>query len=78
MMQSVLIEFGRVNSLVHATAVQISLGNAVDWAKIWVMNYHFQNCKHLHIGNIDINIEYTMQKNSGEVKVQKETAETDQ
>ena len=34
--------FGRVNSLVQATTVQTSLDNAVDWAQIWDMNYHFQ------------------------------------
>ena len=43
--------FGRVNLLVQATTVQTSLDNAVDWAQIWDMNYHFQKCKHLHIGN---------------------------
>ena len=41
------------------------------------MNYHFQKCKHLHIGNHDINFEYTMQTNSGEVKVQMVTPEKD-
>ena len=62
--------FGRVNSLVQATTVQISLGNAVDRAKIWDMNYHFQQkCKHIHIGNHDKSFEYTVQTNSGEVKV---------
>ena len=69
--------FGRVNSLVQATTVQISLDNAVDWAQIWYMNYHFQKCKHLHIGIHDINFEYTMQTNSGEMKVQKVTTEKD-
>ena len=69
--------FGRVNSLVQASTVQTSLDNAVDWAQIWDMNYHFQTCKHLHIGNNDINFEYTMQTNSGEMKVQKVTTEKD-
>ena len=41
------------------------------------MNYHFQKCKHLHIGNHDINFEYTIQTNSGEMKVQKVTSEKD-
>ena len=45
---------GRVNSIMQATTVQISLDNAVDWANIWEMKYHFKNCKHLHIGNHDI------------------------
>ena len=70
--------FGRVNSLVKATTVQTSLDNAADWAQIWDMNYHFQKCKHLHIGNHNINFEYTMQTNSGEMKVQKVTTEKDQ
>ena len=69
--------FGRVNSLVQATTEQTSLDNAVDWAQIWDMNYHFQKCKHLHIGNHDINFEYTMQTNSGEMKVQKVKTEKD-
>ena len=41
------------------------------------MNYHFQKCKHLHIGNHDINFEYTMQTNSREMKVQKVKTEKD-
>ena len=69
--------FGRVYSLVQATTVQTSLDNAVDWAQIWDMNYHFQKCKHLHIGNHDINFEYTKQTNSGEMKVQKVKTEKD-
>ena len=62
--------FGRVNSLMQATTVQISLDNVVEWVKIFDMNYHFQKCKHLHMGNHDINFEYTMQTNSTEVKIQ--------
>ena len=69
--------FGRVNSLVQASTVQTSLDNAIDWAQIWDMNYHFQKCKHLHIGNHDINFEYTMQTNNGEMKVQKVATEKD-
>ena len=42
---------GRVNSIMQATTVQISLDNAVDWANIWEMKYHFKKCKHLHIGD---------------------------
>ena len=36
-----------------------------------------KKCKHLHIGNHDINFEYKMQTNSGEMKVQKVTTEKD-
>ena len=61
----------------QATTVQTSLDNLVDWAQTWDMNYHFQKCKHLHIGNHDINFEYTMQTNSGEMKAQKVTSEKD-
>ena len=57
----------------QATTVQTNL----DKAQIWDMNYHFQKCKRLHIGNHDINFEYTMQTNSGEMKVQKVTSEKD-
>ena len=45
--------------------VQFSLDNSVDWAKLWKMNYHFKKCKHLHVGNHGLNIEYTMQTESG-------------
>ena len=68
---------GRVNLLVIATTVQITLDNAIDWAKIWGINYLFQKCKHLHIKKHGINFEYTIQTNIGEVKVQKVTAEKD-
>ena len=67
--------YGRVNSLVHTTTVQISLDNAFDWAQMWDINYHFQKCKHLHIGNNDTNFEYTMHTNNREVKVQNVTSE---
>ena len=69
--------FDRVNSLVQAIPFQISLINVDDWAQIWDMNYHFQKCKHLHIGNHDINLEYAMQTKNVEMKVQKVTAEKD-
>ena len=50
--------FRRVNSLVQALTVQISLDNAVDWAQTTI-SIKF---KHLHLGDHDINFEYTMQK----------------
>ena len=69
--------FGRVNSIMQATTVQSSLHYAVDWANIWEMNHHFKKCKHLHIGNHDINFDYRMQSDTGQVKVQKVTSEKD-
>ena len=68
---------GRVNSIMQATTVQISLDNAVDWANIWEMKYHFKKCKHLHIGNHDINFDYTMQTDTGPIVVEKVTSEKD-
>ena len=41
------------------------------------MEYHFQKCKQLHIENHDLNFEYTIQTDSGEVKVQKVRSEKD-
>ena len=35
---------GRGNSIIQATTLQISLDNAVDWANIWEMKYHFKKC----------------------------------
>ena len=34
--------FGRVNSVEQAVIVQTSLNTAVDWAKIWKMDYNFK------------------------------------
>ena len=68
---------GRVNSIMQATTVQISLDNAVDWANIWKMKYHFKKCKQLHIGNHDINFDYSMQTDTGPVLVEKVTSEKD-
>ena len=68
---------GRVNSVMQATTVQISLDNAVGWANIWEMKYHFKKCKHLHIGYHDINFDYTMQTDTGPVVVEKVTSEKD-
>ena len=61
--------FGRVNSNIQAISVQTSLDNAVNWAKIRKMNYHFKKCKHLHVGTHDINFEYTMETEAGRNKV---------
>ena len=36
-----------------------------------------QKCKHLHVGNIDLNIEYTMQTETEEIKVEKVQSEKD-
>ena len=69
--------FGRVNSIMQGLTVQVSLDNSVDWAKLWKMNYHFKKCKHLHVGNHDLNIEYTMQTETGEIKVEKVQSEKD-
>ena len=67
--------FGRVNSIMQGLTVQGSLDNSVDWTKLWKMNYHFKKCKHLHVGNHDLNIEYTMQTEIGEFKVEKVQSE---
>ena len=69
--------FGRVNSIMQGLTVQVSLDNSVDWAKLWEMNYHFKKCKHLHVGNHDLDIEYTMQTETGEIKVEKVQSEKD-
>ena len=69
--------FGRVNSIMQGLTVQVSLDNYVDWAKLWKMNYHFKKCKHLHVGNHDLDIEYTMQTETGEIKVEKVQSEKD-
>ena len=69
--------FGRVNIIMQGLTVQVSLDNSVDWAKLWKMNYHFKKCKHLHVGNHDLNIEYTMQTETGEIKVKKVQSEKD-
>ena len=41
------------------------------------MKYHFKKCKHLHIGNHDINFDYTMQTDTGPIVVEKVTSEKD-
>ena len=48
--------FGRVNSIMQGLTFQVSLDNSVDWTKLWKMNYHFKECKHLHVGNYDLKI----------------------
>ena len=35
--------FGRVNSIEQAVIIQTTVNNAVDWAKIWKMEYHLKN-----------------------------------
>ena len=69
--------FGRVNSIEQAVIVQISLNNAVDWGEIWKMDYHFKKCKHLHVGNHDINYEYQMETNQDPITVEKVIVEKD-
>lgn len=69
--------FGRVNTIRQAETVQTSLNNAVDWARIWKMNYHLKKCKHLHIGNHDINYQYKMETEQESIIVEKVTTEKD-
>ena len=42
--------FGRVNSVMEATAVQNSLDNAVDWARMMKMNYMYHLKQEGHSG----------------------------
>ena len=41
------------------------------------MSYHLKKCKHLHVGTHDINFEYSMDTESGPVKVEKISSEKD-
>ena len=41
------------------------------------MGYHLKKCKHLHIGNPDINYEYKMETNQNQITVEKVTVEKD-
>ena len=41
------------------------------------MDYHLKKCKHLHVGNHDINYEYKMETNQDPITVEKVTVEKD-
>ena len=69
--------FGRINSIRQAEIIQRSLSAAEIWAKLWKMGYHLKKCKHLHIGNHDINYDYRMEADQVHQTVDKVTSEKD-
>ena len=69
--------YGRVTTIDQAGLVQDSINNAVKWAEDWQMFFNYNKCKHLHIGNHDLNFEYFMSTDSESFKVQNVNSEND-
>ena len=61
--------YGRVTTIDQAGLVQDSINNAVKWAEDWQMFFNYDKCKHLHIGNHELNIEYYMSTDSETFKI---------
>ena len=69
--------YGRVTTIDQACLVQDSINNAVKWAEDWQMCFNYNKCKHLHIGNNELNIEYCMSTDSETFKKLNVNSEND-
>ena len=69
--------YGRVTTIDQAGLVQDSINNAVKWAEDWQMFFNYSKCKHLHIGNHELNFEYFMSTESETFKIQNINSEND-
>lgn len=56
---------------------QESIDNAVNWSITWQMFYNTKKCKHLHVGNHDLNQEYTMETGQESTTIKKVDSEKD-
>ena len=48
--------------MAEVTQLQCVVNNSIDWSVLWKMFFNFKKCKHMHLGNHDMNQTYTMRK----------------
>ena len=66
-----------VTCLADVTHLQSVVNNSIDWSILWKMFFNFKKCKHMHLGNHDMNQTYTMKKDQEEIPIEKVVSEKD-
>ena len=64
-----------VSDMVEVDQFQTTLDNSVVWAEDWQMFYNFKKCKHMHLGNHDLEQTYTMKAGEERIPIAKVTSE---
>ena len=57
--------------------LQCAVNNLIEWSVLWKMFFNFKKCKHMHLGNHDMNQTYTMRKDQEEIPIEQEESEKD-
>ena len=63
--------------MAEVAQLQCVVNNSIDWSVIWEMFFYFKKCKHMHLGNHDMNQTYTMKKDQEEIPIEKVESEKD-
>ena len=63
--------------MAEVTQLQCAVNNSMDWSVLWKMFFNFKKCKHMHLGNHDMNQTYTMRKDQEELPIEKVESEKD-
>ena len=66
-----------VTCMADVTHLQSVVNNSIDWSILWKMFFNFKKCKHMHLGNHDMNQAYTMKKDQEEIPIEKVVSEKD-
>ena len=66
-----------VTSMAEVTQLRCVINNSIDWSVLWKMFFNFKKCKHMHLGNHDMNQTYTMRKDQEEIPIEKVESEKD-
>ena len=56
--------------MAEVTQLQSVENNSIDWSILWQMFFNFKKCKHMHLGNHDMNQTYTMKKDQEEIPIE--------
>ena len=60
-----------VLSMAEVTKLQCVVNNSIDWSVLWKRFFNFKKCKHMHLGNHDMNQTYTMRNDQEELPIEK-------
>ena len=66
-----------VTSMAEVAQLQCVVNNSIDWSVLWKMFFNFKKCKHMHLGNHDMNQTSTMKKDQEEIPIEKVESEKD-
>ena len=63
--------------MAEVAQLQSVVNNSIDWSVLWKMFFNFKKCKHMHLGNHDMNQTNTMRKDQEEIPIEKVESEKD-